>query len=314
LQLLPLQLPERVPPSVCVGGLSGHGEGQSRLLSPLYLGGFPGPPRVANTASSPTSPLSAAFSPASSSDSSLSSQPPWQISAGPPSAFFPPGDEHGPLVEPHSHICETQSDTASPVPLALPARRPPLVSHNSAPTVPIVNVRPPPAESPRVRDAATLKPQRSTSSLRLSSMSGMIKPELSSLSPKAGLPVSDLATLLPIVPRKDIASTTKKNHALTRSANYTPRPPNSWILYRSETIKQMRLAKERGETYPIPESVKNHPDIANSDGTMPQADISKMVAVMWKLEGKEVKLQYEQLSAIRKLEVRRVQVFGPPLT
>lgn len=303
--MLPLSLPGRIPFNVCAGSPASHGgEGQTSLLSPLYLGSFPGPARVANTATSPTTSPSAVLSPTSSSDSSLASQPTWHVRSGPPSIFLPPHDVPGTYHNiGYSPVYETQSDTASPVASAVPARRPPLVSHNSAPAVPIVQARPSTAVAPREKDAATLKPQRSASSLKLPSM-GVIRPEPSPTSPG----VEALASLLPIVSRKDLPGTNKKNHAAARSANYTPRPPNSWILYRSETIKQIKLAKERGEQMPIAEAVKNHPDIASNDGSMPMADVSKMVAVMWKLEGKEVKLKYEQLSAIRKLEVRQMTI------
>lgn len=163
------------------------------------------------------------------------------------------------------------------------------------------------------------KQKRSTSSLRVGSVN--VSPETAqgtfpilSMSPSAlSTPsAAGLTDLLPIVPRDEIPSS-QKNHAATRSPNYTPRPPNSWILYRSETIKQMKLAKSRGEEYPVPPAVLKHPDVITSkDGVMAQADVSKMVALMWRLEGKEVKAKYEHLSAIRKLEVRLTFFFLRP--
>ncbi|KAL7413751.1 hypothetical protein BDY24DRAFT_331342, partial [Mrakia frigida] len=65
-----------------------------------------------------------------------------------------------------------------------------------------------------------------------------------------------------------------------------PRPPNSWILYRSDTIKKIKDAKTRGEEFP--------------------GDVSKMISLLWKNESKEVRLRYDKLSAVRKAEHARL--------
>ena len=72
----------------------------------------------------------------------------------------------------------------------------------------------------------------------------------------------------------------------------TPRPPNAWILYRSDQLKVIR----------------DDPVISKK----PQADISKLIAALWREEKSEVKLWYEQQADIRKLEHLR-QFPGKPL-
>lgn len=63
----------------------------------------------------------------------------------------------------------------------------------------------------------------------------------------------------------------------------TPRPPNAWIIYRSEKFR----------TIPPP-----------PPGTAPQlqANVSKIVAAMWKAEPPTVRAHYERLSDIMKIE------------
>ncbi|PVG02983.1 hypothetical protein CPB86DRAFT_811111 [Serendipita vermifera] len=61
-----------------------------------------------------------------------------------------------------------------------------------------------------------------------------------------------------------------------------PRPANAWILYRSDKMKGM-----------VPEP---------GQPRQPQADISKLIAAMWKNENPEVRAHYEALSDMKKAE------------
>ncbi|KAI6032779.1 hypothetical protein F5J12DRAFT_887668 [Pisolithus orientalis] len=61
-----------------------------------------------------------------------------------------------------------------------------------------------------------------------------------------------------------------------------PRPPNAWILYRSDKLRQLPPAKGR-----------------------PQADVSKMISKMWAEETDTVRLLYERMADARKAEHQR---------
>ncbi|KAI0730213.1 high mobility group box domain-containing protein, partial [Fomitopsis betulina] len=65
-----------------------------------------------------------------------------------------------------------------------------------------------------------------------------------------------------------------------------PRPPNAWILYRSDKLRE--LAERRD-----PHAPKRL-----------QADISKEISEMWKSENPEIKREYERISEIKKQEHR----------
>lgn len=75
---------------------------------------------------------------------------------------------------------------------------------------------------------------------------------------------------------------TANNRANPLSAQ-PPRPPNAWILYRSDKLKEI----------PAP---------AAGEPRRPQAEISRMVSDMWKNESPEVRAYYEQQSEIKKAE------------
>lgn len=60
-----------------------------------------------------------------------------------------------------------------------------------------------------------------------------------------------------------------------------PRPPNAWILYRSEKLRDPTL---------------------KSETRLPQADISKMISAMWKSESEDVRARYEYLANVKKNE------------
>ncbi|KAG1727601.1 hypothetical protein EDB19DRAFT_1833027 [Suillus lakei] len=66
-----------------------------------------------------------------------------------------------------------------------------------------------------------------------------------------------------------------------------PRPPNAWILYRSDKIKVL-------------------PPAAPGQRTRAQADVSKLISDMWRNESEAVKLEYERLADARKAEHQRL--------
>ncbi|KAG6886256.1 hypothetical protein C0993_006666 [Termitomyces sp. T159_Od127] len=61
-----------------------------------------------------------------------------------------------------------------------------------------------------------------------------------------------------------------------------PRPPNSWILYRSDMVALLA---------PPPPGT-----------TRSQADVSRIISAMWKTEKPEVKAEYERRAEVKKLE------------
>ncbi|TDL26051.1 hypothetical protein BD410DRAFT_563645 [Rickenella mellea] len=62
-----------------------------------------------------------------------------------------------------------------------------------------------------------------------------------------------------------------------------PRPPNAWILYRSDKLREI-------------------PSLNPGAPRLPQADISKQISAMWKNECEEVRAKYEYLANIKKTE------------
>ena len=112
-----------------------------------------------------------------------------------------------------------------------------------------------------------------------------------------------------------------------------PRPPNAWILYRSDKLKAIAGGEQVADLDAIM-AESGVSSTSSSEGDvkvakvkrkkgskeptegmlalgrgktgrgLPQADISKMISMMWKRERPEVRAQYEHLSEMRKLEVR----------
>ncbi|KIJ23462.1 hypothetical protein M422DRAFT_195883, partial [Sphaerobolus stellatus SS14] len=68
--------------------------------------------------------------------------------------------------------------------------------------------------------------------------------------------------------------------------NNPPRPPNAWILFRSDEFKK------------ILEEMKRDP----TQKRMPQADISKLIAARWKTISDDERQEYEKLSERKKVE------------
>ncbi|KAI0745113.1 high mobility group box domain-containing protein, partial [Earliella scabrosa] len=66
-----------------------------------------------------------------------------------------------------------------------------------------------------------------------------------------------------------------------------PRPPNAWILYRTDRLREWRSCRSPNEP------------------PMKQADISRLIASKWKHEPEGVKLDYEKRAAIAKAEHKK---------
>jgi len=112
-----------------------------------------------------------------------------------------------------------------------------------------------------------------------------------------------------------------------------PRPPNAWILYRSEMLNQIRngqIPTGLQDVVNAQQSARSSSTTSASEGEakkgkksskessaaviaqlgggkagrgLPQADISKFISVLWKKEKDEVRRKYEQLAEIKKIEV-----------
>lgn len=66
-----------------------------------------------------------------------------------------------------------------------------------------------------------------------------------------------------------------------------PRPPNAWILYRSDKLKSL-------------------PPEQPGEQRRAQADASKLISEMWRNESEAVKLEYERLADAKKAEHQRL--------
>lgn len=80
--------------------------------------------------------------------------------------------------------------------------------------------------------------------------------------------------------------------------NRPPRPPNAWILYRSDKFRSSRAREASGGGTTIGSPALGSAVVVSR----PQADISKVISEMWKSEPPEVKLYWEQQSEIKKIE------------
>lgn len=66
-----------------------------------------------------------------------------------------------------------------------------------------------------------------------------------------------------------------------------PRPPNAWILYRTDRLREWRETR------------------SPNDPPMKQADISRFISTTWKIEPDDIKLDYEKRAAIAKAEHKK---------
>ncbi|SPC66444.1 related to HMG-box transcription factor [Ustilago sp. UG-2017b] len=75
---------------------------------------------------------------------------------------------------------------------------------------------------------------------------------------------------------------------------HTPRPPNAWILYRSEKFREIQQSRnERSRS-------------GSSEKPKSQAEISKMISQMWQNETSVVKQKFEALADEKKLAHQRM--------
>ena len=86
----------------------------------------------------------------------------------------------------------------------------------------------------------------------------------------------------------------------------TRRPPNAWILYRSDRIREYnKLGSLASFAASRPTGKKGQP----SKGP-PQAEISRIIAEQWKKEPKDVKAKYDRLAEIKKIEVSSMTILS----
>lgn len=86
----------------------------------------------------------------------------------------------------------------------------------------------------------------------------------------------------PVLLAKPAAVARITGKAAKRVDGYTPRPPNAWILYRSQQIRNL----------------KQDPELSKK----PQSDISKIIGAMWRGESAEVRGWYELQAEVKKAE------------
>ncbi|CED85451.1 HMG-box transcription factor [Phaffia rhodozyma] len=88
-----------------------------------------------------------------------------------------------------------------------------------------------------------------------------------------------------------------------------PRPSNSWILYRSATIRAFRLAESEGREYPLPPKVLEALQQSGHvfDRTVGicrtsanPIELQTIISAMWKQESEEVKKEFHAMSALVK--------------
>ena len=169
-----------------------------------------------------------------------------------------------------NNFAEAKVPLVPPLP-TLPQLSNPLPS-SSQPSTPSSHALPstPPLPSPNAAAAATEQPwaQPTISTFSTSASLHIVQPYLQNESDPAN-PVKQSGLLL-----SDMSN---------QSANRPRRPANAWILYRSDKMKILKPT--------APEAPRRT-----------QADISKLIAGMWKNEADEVKRHYERLSEHAKVE------------
>lgn len=106
----------------------------------------------------------------------------------------------------------------------------------------------------------------------------------------------------------DESATTGEGCSNAQQQETPPRPPNSWILYRSAKVREL---KARQEATAGKQTAKSPPQRAGKLTTshmVLQAEVSRIVSDMWKAEGEEVKQYYSDLAKEKK---RSHQVMFP---
>ena len=153
----------------------------------------------------------------------------------------------------------------------------------------------------------------------------------------------DYSSQVPLQASSDVENTPKAEPPV-----HTPRPPNAWILYRSDKLKAIaagdeipgldgvmaelgvsgssssdEIEKDSGdkEADDTAEKAKPKPKKKGKKGVqeptegllslgrgktgrgLPQADISKMISMLWKRESAVIRGEYERRSEVKKAEV-----------
>ena len=140
----------------------------------------------------------------------------------------------------------------------------------------------------------------------------------------------------PTPPQLDLPSESEAGPSKSLK-NHTPRPPNAWILYRSDMLKTIASGGEipglesvmaelgvsgssessnEGEVAGLKRKTKKGKKGAKepTEGLLslgrgktgrglPQADISKMISMLWKRETPKIRGEYEKRSEMKKQEV-----------
>ncbi|UZJ54605.1 hypothetical protein CBS101457_003925 [Exobasidium rhododendri] len=79
-----------------------------------------------------------------------------------------------------------------------------------------------------------------------------------------------------------------------------PRPPNAWILYRAQKVKELRAKNLEGiETVDFP-SASGLPSSTTVNRHAPQAEVSRTISLMWRSESADVKKEYCDLADVKK--------------
>ena len=97
------------------------------------------------------------------------------------------------------------------------------------------------------------------------------------------VPPSCVGPLFPKLSAGGGATTGPVRTSVTRKHIQPPRPPNAWILYRSEKIRTL-------------------PPLQPGEARRAQADVSRMISEMWKNETEEERGRYERMAEQKKAE------------
>lgn len=86
----------------------------------------------------------------------------------------------------------------------------------------------------------------------------------------------------------------RKGKSIDNAEPHTPRPPNAWILYRSQKFREIQQDRD------------SQSRSGNAEKPKSQAEISKMISAMWASETREVKDRYEAMADEKKLAHQRM--------
>ncbi|KAK4702280.1 hypothetical protein P7C70_g3944, partial [Phenoliferia sp. Uapishka_3] len=127
-------------------------------------------------------------------------------------------------------------------------------------------------------EPAPLQAHDYASLCEVSPASGLASPPTSPVTASGNIPSGSTSYSRPPLP----SALTPSSHAKKKPAGHVPRPPNAWILYRSQSIQKL----------------KEDPAFEK----MRQPDISKIVGRLWREETDEVKQWYQHKAECKKAE------------